>query len=340
MRDPLREPPLARHLVYRTSRIDEASELSSSVYCPIQLRVRERQARVDAQLNAASLGVVTVGYARYEAAVHLTTDELVSSYHVNIPLTGRTRSTCGGQEVISSPTRAAVFSPGKHVAVDWERDCAQLAVKLERRALEQHLERLLGRPVRHPIRFDLGMDLTTGLAASWLAAVRWLVSEFERSDGIVAQPVVAAHLENVLLTGLLLAQRHDHSDSLAAPQAAVRPGTVKRAVDIIEARADEPLTVAELASAVGRSVRSLEAGFQRYVGMSPMSYLRQVRLARVHHDLLAADLAAGVTVTEVATRWGFTHLGRFAAAYQERYGEPPSQTLRSGSDASSKVRCE
>ena len=109
MHDTLREP-LARHLVYRTSTIEEASQLSSAVYCSIRLRLRERDARVNSQPNAASLRAVTVGYARYDAAVHLTTDELVSAYHVNVPLTGRTRSVCGGQEIVSTP-RARPSSP-------------------------------------------------------------------------------------------------------------------------------------------------------------------------------------------------------------------------------------
>ena len=59
-----------------------------------------------------------------------------------------------------------------------------------------------------------------------------------------------------------------------------------------------------------------------------MTYLRQVRLGRAHLDLRIADPARG-SVADIAGRWGFTHLGRFAATYRERYGCPPSQTLRS-----------
>ncbi|MFI7317108.1 helix-turn-helix domain-containing protein [Streptomyces venezuelae] len=33
------------------------------------------------------------------------------------------------------------------------------------------------------------------------------------------------------------------------------------------------------------------------------------------------------TVTDVAFRWGFTHPGRFAAAYRRQYGVPPSTTM-------------
>jgi transcriptional regulator GlxA family with amidase domain len=59
-----------------------------------------------------------------------------------------------------------------------------------------------------------------------------------------------------------------------------------------------------------------------------MRYLRQVRLARVHADLLDAS-PEQTTVAEVAARWGFVHHGHFAAAYRDRYGHPPVVTLRS-----------
>jgi transcriptional regulator GlxA family with amidase domain len=61
--------------------------------------------------------------------------------------------------------------------------------------------------------------------------------------------------------------------------------------------------------------------------MAPMAYVEHVRLERVHDTLTEAD-PARTTVAEVAYRWGFTHLGRFAQAYGRRYGRYPSETLR------------
>lgn len=64
------------------------------------------------------------------------------------------------------------------------------------------------------------------------------------------------------------------------------------------------------------------------LGMPPMQYLRTVRLRGVREELLGLDPEDSTTVAEVATRWGFTHLGRFAQYYRARYGEPPSPTRR------------
>ncbi|MBT2504085.1 helix-turn-helix transcriptional regulator [Curtobacterium sp. ISL-83] len=90
---------------------------------------------------------------------------------------------------------------------------------------------------------------------------------------------------------------------------------------------DQPLTVADVAAAVGLSARGLQEGFQRATGRTPTAYLRDVRLDYARHDLLRGGPDA-TTVRGVARRWGFTHLGRLAQSYMERHGEYPSTTLR------------
>jgi transcriptional regulator GlxA family with amidase domain len=69
-------------------------------------------------------------------------------------------------------------------------------------------------------------------------------------------------------------------------------------------------------------VRTLQQGFQRHLGMSPMAYVGVVRLRRAHQDLRSADPTHN-TVGAIAQRWGFTHLCRFAAAHKTMYGETP-----------------
>ena len=102
---------------------------------------------------------------------------------------------------------------------------------------------------------------------------------------------------------------------------------VDRAVQLMESRPDEAWSTVELAREVHLSPRALQAGFRREVGMTPMDYLRDVRLRHVRTALVAAR-GQSTTVRAVATQFGFLHLGRFAATYRDRYGESPVETLR------------
>lgn len=64
------------------------------------------------------------------------------------------------------------------------------------------------------------------------------------------------------------------------------------------------------------------------MSLEMLDLVRDVRLHRVHDELREADPHV-TTVSQVAGRWGFLYLGRFAAAYREKFGERPSDTLRS-----------
>ena len=58
-----------------------------------------------------------------------------------------------------------------------------------------------------------------------------------------------------------------------------------------------------------------------------MSYLKELRFEQAHLELMHNE---HLSVTDVAFKWGFTHLGRFSQEYKRRYGELPSSTRRSG----------
>lgn len=141
--------------------------------------------------------------------------------------------------------------------------------------------------------------------------------ETRATQSLRAAEIIAAHV----------LPRFRSSAALAARRIPAYPPHIRRVVDAIEAHPEQGYTAAILAGMAGVSERSLQKSFMQHLEMSPMAYIRQVRLAMVHEDLSRADPAA-VTVTEVARRWGFAHLGRFSAAYRARYGVPPSHTVR------------
>ncbi|NNC00717.1 helix-turn-helix transcriptional regulator, partial [Corallococcus exiguus] len=84
--------------------------------------------------------------------------------------------------------------------------------------------------------------------------------------------------------------------------------------------------LADIAAHAAVSARSLQNGFQNFRSMTPMAFLRAVRLQRAHAMLLAAD-PASATVTGIAMSVGFNHMGEFASLYKRSFGASPSHTL-------------
>lgn len=100
----------------------------------------------------------------------------------------------------------------------------------------------------------------------------------------------------------------------------------RRAREVMDAKQHEALSLTDLSSRVGVSIRSLQYAFQAHYGISPTRYHTLRRLNRAFNDLKQAD-PRETTVTQIATRWGFFHFGRFSQVYKAQFGETPSLTL-------------
>ena len=99
--------------------------------------------------------------------------------------------------------------------------------------------------------------------------------------------------------------------------------------DYILAHRDRPVAVPELCRQFHVSRRTLQYCFEETLGMTPMSYLRAIRLNGARRDLSSAQQAKlPRTVQSVAADWGFWHLSQFATDYRKLFGKLPSESLR------------
>lgn len=103
---------------------------------------------------------------------------------------------------------------------------------------------------------------------------------------------------------------------------------VARARELMEAHIDEAITVADLCIKLGVSRRTLQYSFQDVLDLTPIKFLRAIRLNAVRRALKAASPDGHTTVADIAARWGFWHLSHFAAEYKTMFDELPSETLR------------
>jgi AraC-like DNA-binding protein len=278
--------------------------------------------------HVTTIGPITMGDITYETDVRLGFDEARGGYHVHLPFVGWLESLHRGQEVTATPELASVYRPdGEATITRWSGGGRHLAVRIDQVAVDTALEELIDHPVNSPIPFASNLPLDSRATESWVQLLMAVQQQCDSPDSLVRHSLVREPLVESLIRGLLLLIDHPYRDALAAPVPAVRPAAVRDAMDIVEAEPGAPLTVAKLAKHCHVSVRTLQEGFQRHLSMSPMAYVREVRLRRAHGDLRSADPSRS-TVASIAHRWGFTHLGRFAAAHKARYGESPTHTLR------------
>ena len=108
------------------------------------------------------------------------------------------------------------------------------------------------------------------------------------------------------------------------------PRDVRQALALLKDNPERDHSVKELAKTCGVASTTLQKHFRAFLGQSPLEALRDIRLDLARRELLLGHVGNGVT--EVATRVGFGHLGRFAGWYLQRYGESPSETLRRARD--------
>ena len=259
------------------------------------------------------------------AGTRIRNTDAAPSYVIATTRVGRLVATSGRARAVADPTTASVLLHG-HAPYSAATSPGRLRLlSIGQEALQAHLQALIQQPVRSPIGFAPGFDLIGRLGAQWMGLVGPLLDAIDDRDNLIYRPLVAEPLMHAVMTALLLAADHSYRDALAQPAPPCRPRHVRHAIDMIRAHPDHPHTPATLARLTGVSVRTLQEGFHRHVGTSPMAYLRQIRLSHAHDDLLHGRTR---TVAEAAHRWGFTHLGRFASQYQAGYGVKPSQTLR------------
>ncbi len=147
----------------------------------------------------------------------------------------------------------------------------------------------------------------------------------EDAPDIIDHPAASCGLEHALIEAMVdcMAASDVRSASTAWRQ---RTAIMKRFRTALEANIEEPAYVPEICQAIGVPERTLRKHCQEHLGMSPKKYLLLRRMNLAHRALCSADPST-TTVTEVATRFGFWELGRFAVEYRAWCGESPSASL-------------
>ena len=94
---------------------------------------------------------------------------------------------------------------------------------------------------------------------------------------------------------------------------------------------DGKIDIRSFAKEYSVSEQTIQEGFKSMFGYTPKRLLRLMKLNLVYKDLREGN-SRMYTVTRIAQKWGFSHMGRFSQYYKELFGETPSVTLNNNYD--------
>ncbi|MBV1888891.1 MAG: helix-turn-helix domain-containing protein [Proteobacteria bacterium] len=202
-----------------------------------------------------------------------------------------------------------------------------VSAAFDREALNTNIERLLGHEL--PPEWLVSRACLTNPSAlaeygrGMVAMLQAVQSRPEILSNIATQRMISAAALKLALNALmpttpLTEKLKPHS---------LRARGVRRVIDYLHAHAAQLPTIPELCEVAELSERSLEYGFRENMDVTPIRYLRLVRLNGVRRELLAVS-TRDVKVADIAMNWGFVEFGRFAGEYRQLFGELPSKTLR------------
>jgi len=135
------------------------------------------------------VGPITVGDITYATDVAVGFDENRASYQVLVPLQGWLESRPRGQQLTSTPARAAIYRPDAEINVTrWPGGSRHLAVKIDQVAVDRALEILVDSPLGSPIPFTATLPLQATAAQDWVRLLLMVHRQLECPDSLMRHP--------------------------------------------------------------------------------------------------------------------------------------------------------
>ncbi|KFL49226.1 anthranilate 1,2-dioxygenase regulatory protein AndR [Burkholderia pyrrocinia] len=305
---------LRAHRLFESRDLDETRERISRVMQPHALLPNGR-VHGASHMDFVKLGGLGIGTIAFGDAMRVQVDAVDGYYLLMFCLSGQAEVRAMGRQLGVDGQTGVLCAPGERFDAVLSADCEQFVLRIDAATVGS----LTGDP---RAMLDPVLHISDAALAAWRQQLMLVARSPELLERANANPRVASQLEHLLID--LLIEGHPPS-VLHASHRDPAPGFVRRAQEFVNAHYAQPLQLADIVRAANVPERTLRDAFLQFRGMSPMQYLRATRLDHARELLRGA--ASDRRIADVALDCGFTHLGRFAIAYREKFGESPSETL-------------
>lgn len=280
----------------------------------------------EAKLTGHALARAHLVHAAYPGGMRLKRGVAHDNLTLRIVASGGTFYSVGQETLAAVPGRGLILNTALAESGEYAPGSVHATLTIHWEEVARTLQNAFERPVTEPLDMATTFDLASGEGIA-LAGLMGAMDAGLRGEASLGEaPHAARMLRDALVMLILERFPHRYASWFERPAAAPAPWQIRRAIEFIDSHTAGPLTVQDVADAIGIGLRSLQEGFRRHKHVSPHDYIKQVRLARVRAELL--DPAMTRSIEAVARHWGFVNRGHFALDYREAFGEQPSQTRR------------
>ncbi len=227
--------------------------------------------------------------------------------------------------IVSRPDELVTYAPGQRIHERTDGPCHWRSIWLPVEDLLRYGHAVIGRSFEIPdglLRWRPKREALNRLSHLHNHAIH--TSKVEPRVFAAAQ--ATRGLEQELIANLIDCMQGT-APNLDAVANVRRTVVMNRFEGLLVKSADAPPSIPQICAALGIPDRTLRAYCLSHLGLGPHRYLHLRQMQRIRQELRAADPST-IRIADLAHRYGFRGLGRFAASYREQYGELPSDTKR------------
>ena len=294
-------------------------------YCSHDMVLRSKSRSNDALFHRVEFGSISFNLLKYGAPVDINAQPFDGFVMLEFPVQGCSMVRYGEQSVMSTDDQAVVISTRETPSSRWQPDTTRLMVQINYGTIERFLCELLGHGVNNRIEFSLGLDTSASFGKGIRDYVFYLANQVNENDYIQKNQLVREEMGRGLISLLICGQPNNYSEHISAKVVPGNPKYIERAREYIRENYHCDLKVSDLVEVSGVSLRTLYAGFRRYLGTSPMLAIKTARLNSVRACLMNNE--KNQSITYISSQHGFMHMGNFSKDYYRQFGEKPSETL-------------
>ena len=315
---------------FSAQEFDGLESFLSKHYVKIDLLNKNAESLVASKIDISRLPNTCISHLQYAPAIVMKMEADQARYNLSIPSKGSFELQIGSRALHGHQMAGTLSSPMFSKRITLAHESCRYNLSFYQCAMVNMLEQLLGRTLSAPLEFEPELNFRTTTGQHLKSLLDQFIDSTATLSGGLDHDLVSRQFEQLIISMLLCYQPHNYSKLIESPMPSPSSADVKRVLDYIHTHIDETILISDLITIAGVPGRTLFDHFRRFTGQSPFKYITHQRLKHVRQDLINREGVTS-TVTHIATRWGFSQLGRFAGLYKKTYGETPSETLKRAS---------